>query len=73
MARARLEWQRGSDRYTVIDSWSQCLVIQTTSLTVAQYWQQRVNACGHPIHYDCTDHDLRVEAWQDQQNSGADG
>lgn len=60
---------RSGIHYTVYDQWSECIVLMTTSKTVADYWADRVNRCEHPIHYDSTDHDQRVEQWQQTQQS----
>ena len=69
-ARARLEWYRGSSTYTVVDTRTNCIVIQTTSYTVADYWRTRVNGCSHPLHYDITDHDRIVSEWLDGNGLG---
>jgi Txe/YoeB family toxin of Txe-Axe toxin-antitoxin module len=58
---------RSRDQYKVLDLWSESIVLITTSRSVAEYWARRVDLCEHRVHYDITDHDRRVELWQQDQ------
>lgn len=64
--RAQLEWYRGTNVYTVVDRFSGCVVIQTSSYALADYWRDRVNQCGHPLHYDIVEHDHKVARWAEE-------
>ena len=60
MSRAKLVYSPQDQRYTVIDTRHNHLVLLTSNYSVAHYWRCRVNACEHPIPYDILDHDRRV-------------
>ena len=60
MTRAQLLYSTQDQLYRVIDTEYNCLVLLTSSYTVANYWRQRVNSCKHPIPYDIIAHDPRV-------------
>ena len=61
--RAMLEWYTRSGIYTVIDTVTNKIVIQTASYAVANHWRHCVNDCKHPLHYDIFDHDRKVQTW----------
>lgn len=69
-ARATLERWTDSDYYTVVDTLTDKIVIQTTSYAVAHYWRQRVNLCEHPFHYNIVEHDSIVEQWLELRSRG---
>jgi hypothetical protein len=62
MNRAKLVYSPQDQRYTVIDTHHNHLVLLTSSYSVAHYWRLRVNQCEHPIPYDILEHDRRVTA-----------